>query len=161
VIRRGHRRAAAVAAVVGAVASLSACADHGTVLTQDTVGDSSVAINVLIDTPAVPPVRCVMRVYVRGEARGIKFGGASAEEIATTVKDGQRVDLVILPAGSALDRIRDELAAPAAPLAAVSRNTYWVGAVTNKGLAFARFLTGRQGHLAFASHACISTAAAR
>lgn len=156
----GHRLAAAVAVVVVVAGATSACAGGTTtVAAPSVVGPSTGAITVLIDTRAVPAIRCAIRPFLRGNSVGIRFGGGVPDKIAMEVKEGHYVDVVILPSGPALNRVRNELATPPAHLAVASRTSYWVGAVTNKGLAFARFLTGPQGRAVLSSHSCARTVA--
>jgi hypothetical protein len=145
--------------VVPVVALLAACGSPGPLETKDTVGERTGAIAVLIDASALTPVRCAMGSFLTSKRRGVKYGAGAPDQIATSVKNGLPTDAVVLPPGPALDRIRDELASPPLPLPAVSSGstTFWVAAVTDRGLGFANFLAGRKGQAVLKSPPCART----
>jgi hypothetical protein len=143
--------------VVPLFALLAACGNPGPLNTKDAVGEKAGAIAVLIDSPALTPIRCAMGSYLDANRRGVKYAAGTPDQIAETVKNGLPTDVVVMPLGPALDRIRDELARPPLPVLATGSTTFWVAGVTDKGLAFADFLTGRKGRAALQSPPCIPT----
>jgi hypothetical protein len=153
-----RRRPALAAALLTAAASATtACS--AMVPATHVLGPSVGDVTVLADPPAVPAVRCAMRRYVVGKARGIKLGTATPGAIAAAVKNGEPTDLVIIPAGAALDRVRDELATPPTQIhIQPGGTTWWVAAVTDKGLGLARFLSSRQGRSLLSSSQCATSA---
>jgi hypothetical protein len=151
-VSRSLRRA--LAALVPVVALLTGCGDAGTLHAKTLVGEKTGAIAILIDTPVAPAIRCTMDVYLKGRRRGIKYGAGGPDQIATAVKRGEPTDVVIMPPGPALDRIRDELASPPQPFLVTTAATFWVAPVTDRGLGFARFLTSRKGKALLTSAPC-------
>jgi hypothetical protein len=149
------RPRAAVAACLFAVAAPATAGCSATLPASHVVGPSVGDITVLADSRVVPALQCAMAQYARGQERGIKFGAGQPDAIASAVKDGEPTDVAILPTGAALDRVRDELATPPARIfAPPTATTFWVAAVTDKGLRFARFLSGRQGRSLLRSPEC-------
>jgi len=148
-------RAAAPALAAATVATvLAGCSGASTVRAQEVVGNRAGAVALLVDSGAARSVQCTLRPFVRGKPRGIRFGGGSSDEITTTVKDGEPADVVVMPAGPALDRILDELARPPTSLTLTPGHVYWVGAVDDRGLALADFLSGPAGRKVLRSPAC-------
>lgn len=153
------RLPAALASGLLTLATFGTAACSATVPASQILGRNVGDIIVLADPPVVPGVRCAMAGYVLGKPRGIKFGTAAPAAIAAAVKEGEPADLVILPTGSALDRVRDELATP--PTRIVTPHpgtTWWAAAVTDKGLRLVRFLSSRQGRSLLESTRCTVSA---
>jgi hypothetical protein len=147
----------AVALLAAAAAATTACS--ATVPAPHVVGPNVGDVIVLADSPALPAVRCAADRYVLGRPRGVKLGAGTPGAIAAAVKNGEPTDLVILPAGAALDRVRDELATPPMQVhIQPGGTTRWVGAVTDKGLRFARFLSSRHGRSLLSSNQCTASA---
>ena len=152
-----RRRAALAAALLTLAGSTAACS--ATVSASQVFRGTAGDVVVLADPPAVPALRCTIGRYAVEQPRGVRLGTATPEAIAAAVKDGEPADLVILPAGAALDRVRDELATPPARIAmAPAGATQWVAAVTDKGLGLARFLAGHQARSLLSSSHCTATA---
>jgi hypothetical protein len=154
---RHPRRAVlvALAPVLGPILLLlAACADTGTVKAHDIVGPGDGAFTVLIDTRAAPAIRCATERYLRGAKSGIAIGAGEPDHIVTTIKHGLTGDVVILPAGPALDRVRNELATPPLSVLTMSTTTYWAGAVTDRGLRYVHYLAGRYGRAVLESPPC-------
>ena len=151
-----RRRVAAVASLAVCVLGLvAACGTSETVAAKTVLGQRTGSAVVLLDTSAAAALRCAMAAYVRAQpSGGIRLGIAAADQIANAVKDGEFVDVVVLPPGPALDRLRDELVIPPVQIMPSTSSTLWVGAVTDRGLRFTRFLTGRAGRAALRSQAC-------
>jgi hypothetical protein len=105
----------------------------------------------------VPAVRCALTRYVLQRARGIKLGAGTPTGIAAAVKDGEPTDVVILPAGAALKRVSDELTTSPTPIVTrPGQTTWWVAAVTDKGVRLAGFLSGSQGRSLLGSSECLA-----
>jgi hypothetical protein len=100
---------------------------------------------VLVDERALSAVSATFTPYLTRLPGVVTAGAGSAADIATTVKHGQRMDVVILPAGPALDRVRGELILPPSPIGSLDGTEYWAGAVTARGLPFVTFLTTGRG----------------
>jgi hypothetical protein len=150
-------RRAALAVAVPAVALLAACGTPGPLEAKDAVGDKTGAITVLIDSAALTPVRCAMGSFLDPKWPGIKYAAGSPDQIVATVKSGLWIDAVVLRAGPALDRVRDELASPPRPVLGTRSTTFWVAAVTDKGLALASSLASRKGQAVLESTPCKGT----
>ena len=134
-----------LAVVVGLLTVLAACGRDPTVRPDVVTGHGGRAQTILVDQGALRAVRAVIRPFLNGKPGRVSSGGGSAADIATTVKYGQRIDLVVLPPGPALDRVRDELLVPPAPIGRLGGTEYWAAAVTARGLPFFTFLTSRNG----------------
>jgi hypothetical protein len=115
-------------------------------------GRGGSAQTVLVDQGALGAVRAAVGPFLNGKSGRVRSGGGSAADIATTVKYGQRIDLVVLPAGPALQRVRDELIAPPEPIGRLAGTQYWAAPVTSLGLPFFTFLTSRNGAKVLRAH---------
>jgi ABC-type molybdate transport system substrate-binding protein len=133
------------ALALAGVILLAGCGEEPPVATTQTVGPGSRQIQVLVEQGAEAALRGDIRQYVTSRKVAVSWGGGTAEAIATTVKHGYRIDVVVLPSGPALERVDDELLAPPAKLGTLRSTTYWACAVDQSGLSFVRFLTGRTG----------------
>ena len=134
-------RAAALALVPAVV--LVACGEGQPVQTTESAGDGGREIQVLVEQGAMGALGRDIRQFVTTRSARVRWGGGTAEAIATSVKHGYRISVVVLPSGPALDRIRDELLAPPTRLGRLGSATYWACPVDQYGLSFVRFLTGR------------------
>jgi hypothetical protein len=153
--RLGPRLAPRLARVLAPILLLlTACADTGTIRASEVVGPGGGAFTVLIDTPAVPAIRCATERYLRGAKSGIAIGAGAPDHIVRTIKYGLPGDVVILPAGPALDRVRNELATPPLSVVTISTTTFWAGAVTDRGLRYIHYLAGRYGRAVLESAPC-------
>jgi hypothetical protein len=130
---------------VSLLALVAACGRDPTVRPDAVTGRGGAVQTVLVDQPALGAVRAAAGPFLRGRSGRLNTGGGSAADIATTVKYGQRIDLVVLPAGPALERVREELLLPPAPIGRLAGTEYWAGAVTVRGLAFWKVLTSPRG----------------
>ena len=106
----------------------------------------------LVEQAALAAVGDDIRQFVATRRGRINWGGGTAEDIATTIKHGYRVSVVVLPSGPALDRVRDELLEPPAKIGALGPDTYWACAVDQFGRPFVRFLATRAGRLVLQAH---------
>lgn len=93
------------------------------------------------ETPSAP----AFTAFLGGRAGGVRYGVGDPAAITATVKDGERVDAVVLPAGPDLDRLANEFVFPAEPVGRIRGTTYWVGAVDMRGWALVTYLTGVRG----------------
>jgi hypothetical protein len=135
----------AVVLATGAAPALAGCGREADLKPTTLIGRSSVATSVLLD-PAVEKVMApTFKRYVNGRKRGFRYGAGSPDEIASTVKNGRLIDLVILPAGPGLDRVENELLTPPTLLGTVGSTTYYLGAVTAKALPFVKWVPSPAG----------------
>jgi hypothetical protein len=133
----------AAGATIGAALLLAGCAAQPPVEATRTAGSDGRQIQVLVDQPAVGALGTDIQQFVATRQVRVSWGGGTPDAIATTVKDGYRISVVVLPSGPALDRIRDELVAPPTALGTLGSATYWAAPVDQFGLPLVRFLTGR------------------
>ncbi len=139
------RVARRLASVVAATMLLTACGEQPPVETTQTAGSQDSGLQVLVEQRAVDALATDIGQFVAQRPMAtVSWGGGTAEAIATTVKQGYRNSVVVLPSGPALDRIRDELLDPPARLGQLRDVTYWVCTVDKTGRPFARYLTGRR-----------------
>ena len=82
---------------------------------------------------------------LQGKKVGIRYGTGSPDDITATVKNGRLIDLVVLPAGPALERISDELLRTPSLLGTLGSTRYYAGAVTAKALPIVTYWEGPQG----------------
>jgi hypothetical protein len=122
---------------------LGACGADRPVPTTETAGWGGRQIEVLVEQGALGALGEDIRQFVARRPAQVSWGGGTADAIATTVKHGYRISVVVLPSGPALDRIRDELLAPPTRLGRLGSATYWACPVDQYGSSFMRFLTGR------------------
>ena len=138
-------------AALAAVVLLAACGEEPVAATT-TAGTGGRAIGVLVAQAALAAVGDDIRQFVTTRPGRISWGGGTAEDIATTIKHGYRVSVVVLPSGPALDRVRDELLEPPTKIGALGPDTYWACAVDEFGRPFVRFLTSRAGQRVLRAH---------
>ena len=139
------RVARTLASVVAATTLLTACGEQPPVETTETAGPLDRSLQVLVEQRAVDALATDIGQFVAERPTAtVSWGGGTAEDIATTVKQGYRNSVVVLPSGPALDRIRDELLDPPARLGQLKGVTYWVCTVDKSGRPFARYLTSRR-----------------
>jgi ABC-type molybdate transport system substrate-binding protein len=141
-----------VALALAAALLLPACAAGPPVATTETAGPGDRGVQVLVEHAALPALTADIQEFVTTRPAQISWGGGTADAIATTVKNGYRVSVVVLPSGPALDRVRDELVAPPARLGRLGRATYWACPVDQYGLPFLRFLTSRRSVRVLRAH---------
>jgi len=128
---------------------LAGCARETYVKPLTLVGTSQGAVLTLM----VPSIRPAVVAAVPGAlpgkpaARkvGVRYGTGTADDIAATVKNGRPIDLVVLPAGPALDRVSDELLQPPSLLGTLGSTRYYAGAVTARALPLLKYWEGLQG----------------
>ena len=137
------RRAAAPVLALAAAMLLAACGEEPPVPTTEAAGSGGREIQVLVDQSVLGALGADIREFVSTRQARVRWGGGTADAIATTVKHGYRISVVVLPSGPALERIRDELLAPPTRLGTVGSTTYWACPVDQYGLSFLRFLPGR------------------
>jgi hypothetical protein len=107
---------------------------------------------VLVDERALSAVSATFMPYLTRLPGIVTAGAGSAADIATTVKHGHRMDVVILPTGPALDRVRGELILPPSPIGSLDGTEYWAAPVTAGGLPFVTFLTTGRGAKVLQAH---------
>ena len=135
------RRIGVVAlALVVAVLS-AACSGQQPVPVTATAGTKGRVISVLVEQPALAAVRSDIDLFVTRRATRVSSGGGTADAIATTVKHGYRIDAVVLPSGTALNRVTDELLEPPLKLGTLHSTTYWACDIDRFGRPFVHFLT--------------------
>jgi hypothetical protein len=132
-----------VASLLAAVLLLGACGEQAPAEPTETAGSLEHPLQVLVDEGALDALATDIHQFVSLRPAGVSWGGGTAEAIATTVKHGYRISVVVLPSGPALDRIRDELLSPPTRLGRLRGVTYWVCTVDKSGQTFVRYLTGR------------------
>lgn len=137
-----------LAVALVALLVLAGCAREAYVKPLTLVGTSKGAVLTLM----VPSVRRAVVAAVPGalpgkpaEKIGVRYGTGTADDIAATVKNGRLIDLVVLPAGPALDRVSDELLQPPSLLGTLGSTRYYAGAVTARALPLLKYWEGRQG----------------
>jgi ABC-type molybdate transport system substrate-binding protein len=140
------------ALAVAAALLLSGCAEGPPARATETAGTGEREIQVLVEQAALGAIGSDIRQFVKTRPARVSWGGGSADAIATTVKHGYRVSVVVLPSGPALDRVRDELVAPPTRLGTLASATYWACPVDQFGLSFLRFLTGRTSKRVLRAH---------
>ena len=146
------RRAAAPVLALAAAMILAACGEEPPVPTTQAAGSGGREIQVLVDQSVLGALGADIREFVSTRQARVRWGGGTADAIATTVKHGYRISVVVLPSGPALERIRDELLAPPTRLGTVGSTTYWACPVDQYGLSFLRFLPGRASQRVLRSH---------
>jgi hypothetical protein len=147
-VRPGRRRAAvalAVALAVGGTPALAACGRQADVKPVTRVGRAAPTTTVLVDPVAEQALAANFKKYARGRKPGFRYGAGSADDIASTVKHGRPIDMVVLPEGPALDRVEDELLEPATLLGTIGATRYYVGAVTSRALPFTAWVLSPNG----------------
>jgi ABC-type molybdate transport system substrate-binding protein len=128
---------------LAAASLLSACAAGPPVPATKTAGTDGRQIQVLVEQAALGALEADIHQFLSTRDARISWGGGTADAIVTTVKDGYRVGVVVLPSGPALERVRDELVAPPTRLGMLGSATYWACPVDQYGLSFLHFLAGR------------------
>jgi hypothetical protein len=131
---------------------LAACGQEAPVATTETAGPGPDQVRVLVEQGAVGALGSDIQQFVATRPVRVRWGAGTADEIATTVKQGYRFSVVVLPTGPALDRIRDELLAPPTRLGRLGSTTYWACPVDRYGLPFLRFLTSRTSTRVLRAH---------
>ena len=131
---------------------LAACGQESPLETTETAGPGPGQVLVLVEQGAVGALGSDIQQFVATRPVRVRWGAGTADEIATTVKQGYRFSVVVLPTGPALDRIRDELLAPPTRLGRLGSTTYWACPVDRYGLPFLRFLTGRTSTRVLRAH---------
>jgi ABC-type molybdate transport system substrate-binding protein len=153
-MRRGRRHIGAVLVGAGVLLGSAGCGGPG-VVRQETVGRSGTATIVLSDAALRDAVAAAATSFsVPGRAR-IVWSVGTPDAVAGAVKDGQPVDVVLLPDGAALDRVRDELVEPPVPLGTHAGTAYSAAAVTGRGVAFLRFLVAGGGAARLRQHGVV------
>ncbi len=146
--RRRRAGALAVALAIGATPALAGCGSEVNLRPTTLIGRSASATTVLVAAGAENAVAGALTRYAGTRESGFLYGTGSPDDIATTVKNGRLIDMVVLPAGPGLDRVEDELLKPASRFGRVGSTTYYLGAVTSKALAFITWLSSRPGQVA-------------
>ena len=140
-------------ALIVVLALLGACGRDSTVrANRVTSSGEGHQATVLVDQRTLSAVSATFPPYLSRLPGVVTAGAGSAADIATTVKHGQRMDAVVLPAGPALDRVRGELFLPPSPIGRLGGTEYWAGAVTAGGLPFVTFLTAGRGATVLQAH---------
>jgi hypothetical protein len=141
-------RRAAPAAVLAAAAALGLAGCGDTHIKADTpYGNKNHAFVTLIDTPVVKVFKKSLPPNVGAYKTGLYYGTGTPEDLVSTVKNGWRIDLVVLPAGADLQRLKNELVQPPVPLGKVGSEQYYVAPVTRQGWALARYFLTPKGKL--------------
>jgi len=133
------------ALVVAALLALAGCGREADVRPVTLVGHPKVAVFTLVEPQVQRAVIGALPTSVRGTKVGIRYGAGTPDDIAATVKNGQTIDLVVLPAGAALDRVTNELVQAPSLLGTLGSTRYYAGAVTSKALPIVTFWEGPQG----------------
>jgi hypothetical protein len=148
-VRRVVRSAVALLA---AAVLLAGCAEDPPVSATETAGSDGRQIQVLVEQAALGALGADIRTFVATRPARISWGGGTADAISTTVKNGYRISVVVLPSGPALDRIRDELVAPPTRVGTLGPDTYWACPVDQFGSSLVRFLTSRTSKRVLRAH---------
>jgi hypothetical protein len=130
---------------LAALLALAGCGSEAYVKPVTLIGDPNGAVVTLIDPAARRAVIGAVPGAVKGKKVSIWYGTGTADDIAATVKNGRTVDLVVLPAGTALDRVSDELVQTPSLLGTLGSTRYYAGAVTSKALPVVTYWEGPQG----------------
>jgi hypothetical protein len=142
------RRAGGLLAGAAAAAVLAGCGSASPTSTmgpQTITGKATHGIIVLGDATLQQAMTSGITGYTRTGRERITSALGTPDAVATAVKDGRIVDVVVLPSGPALDRVRNELVTAPEPIGQVAGTQYWAAAVTGRGLGFFRYLHSRPG----------------
>lgn len=150
--RRGPRARRVLALTAAVAFALTGCAKDVYVKPTTPVGRANAATAVLVDSPAEKPVTGVIKGYLHGRKAGFRYGAGDPDDIAETVKNGRLIDVVVLPAGPGLDRVKDELLQPPLRLGRIGSTDYYLGTVTSKGLLFTKWLQTLSGQAQLRLH---------
>jgi len=148
-----------VAALLGVVtlAGLTACSSGSALGPRATAGTATEHTVVLLDDAARPAVSAGIDDFVAEARAEVVSAAGTPAAVAGSVKDGEIVDVVVLPAGADLERITDELVADPAPVGRAGGTTYFAAAVTARGLPFAQYLTTARGRQVLLTHGVTPT----
>ncbi len=138
---------ALVGAALAALLALAGCGSEADVEPVTLVGNPSGAVLTLLDSRVSRAVTAALPTSVRGRPVGIRYGTGTPDDMAATVKNGRTIDLVVLPAGPALDRVTDELVRAPVLLGSLGSTRWYGGAVTAKGLPILTYWEGPQGRV--------------
>jgi len=125
----------------GTALVVTAACSGGTGLSrQITTGKAGGVTILLTDDAPRAAVASEIAAFAQEKRSRVVSSDGSPTAVATAVKDGKPVDVVVLPAGPALERVRDELVEPPVALGTLASTPYWAAAVTDRGLDFVKFL---------------------
>ncbi len=146
---RARRGGGVLLGALAVAGSVGACSGVTALQQRVSVGRGpGPRLTVAVAQPARAGVLAAAQVYARTHGGVLIMDDGSPELIATAVKDGMPTDAVVLPAGGALARVRDELVGAPAGIGTRGRLHYYAGAVTAEGLPFVRFLGSAAGLVA-------------
>jgi hypothetical protein len=132
-----------------ALLALGGCAREAYVKPLTLVGTSKGAVLTLTVPSAQQALIAAVPATLPGkptaEKVGIRYGIGTPDDVAATVKNGRLIDLVVLPAGPALDRVSDELLQAPTLLGVLGSTRYYAGAVTARALPLVKYWEGPRG----------------
>ena len=139
-------RRSVVAALVAAVGLLAAgCAQPPAVAATQQLGSPGSTTIVLVDRGFDAHARATFSAFLHARPGYVRWGAGDPATIATSVKQGDEADAVIIRSGPQLDRIRDEFVLPPEQIGQIGGVTYWVGGLDGRGWALLTYLTGIPG----------------
>ena len=109
-------------------------------------------MSVLVDEHVIPAVAATFTPFLASRPARVAWAAGPADTLAETVKAGYRIDVVVLPSGPALDRVRDELAGRPVSIGTLAGTRYWAAPITAKGVPFVAFVTGVRGARVLRAH---------
>jgi hypothetical protein len=144
-------RRIALAASALAVAGLTGCGPGPNLVPKTTTGSHGRATIINVDAGAQEQLLGTIKAYVAAKNTRIVSASGTPDAVATAVKHGAVIDVVILPEGPALRRVSDELVLPPERLGTLDGTVYYVGTVTSRGLLWTKFLRTAQGRAILAN----------
>jgi len=133
----------------------TACGSGPNLVPRTTTGTTGLATVVLTDGTTRAAVLAGITDYVRARSGRIVSAVGTPNAVAGSVKQGAVVDAVVLPAGPALDRVRDELVTAPSRLGRVRGTVYYAAPVTSKGALFVQYLLTARGRAQLTAHGVI------
>ncbi|MGZ4651099.1 MAG: hypothetical protein ACXV3A_11260 [Kineosporiaceae bacterium] len=116
------------------------------------VGGSGREVSVLVDEHVTSALAATFTPFLDSRPVRVAWAAGPADNLAETVKAGYRFDVVVLPSGPALDRVRDELAGRPVSIGALDGTRYWAAPITARGVPFVAFVAGRSGARVLRAH---------
>lgn len=138
--RRGAVRPRAAALIPLAALLATACSPGAQLDGPTLTGSGNASLRLAVDRLVRAPILETTREFQAVRRTRFYVSTGTPEQAAMAVKDGMVVDVVILPKGAALNRVRDELVTPPVAFGVRDGVTYEAAAVTSTGLLYVRYL---------------------